>query len=86
MAKKAAETPEEIAVSDGTPGRQVPADLADYKGKYKYLKQGTLHGHIFGLKILDVEDVRSGKTHHAKSPLAFWDGTEDEFRANFEKL
>ena len=86
MAKKATETPKEIAVSDGTPDRQVPADLAEFKGKYKYLKHGALHGHIFGLKILPADEVRSGKTHHAKSPLAFWDGTEDEFRANFEKL
>jgi hypothetical protein len=84
MAKEAAKTPtlEEIAVSDGAPKRDVPADLSDYKGKYKYLKTGE----IFGLKIMPASEVRSGKTHHLKSPLKFWDGTEDDFRASFDKL
>jgi hypothetical protein len=84
MARTAAAkpTPEEIALSDGTPNRAVPSDLGEYKGEYKYLRTGE----IFGLKVKDHKEVRSGKTHHLKSPLKFWDGTEDEFRANFDKL
>jgi hypothetical protein len=70
------------ALADGTPGRQVPDDLDEYSGRYKYIRTGE----IFGLKIMPPEKVRSGKTHHAKSPLKFWDGTEEEFRACFDKL
>ena len=84
MAKEAAKkpTPEEIAVSDGAQVRAVPDDLNEFKGQYKYIRTGE----IFGLKIMPHDQVRSGKTHHAKSPLKFWDGTEEEFRANFDKL
>ncbi len=70
------------ANADGALTRAVPEDLQEFKGQYKYLKTSE----TFGLKIMPADQVRSGKTHHAKSPLKFWDGTEEEFRANFDKL
>lgn len=59
-----------------------PADLDEYKGKYRYLGNGE----IFGLKILPADQVRGNKTHHAKSARFFWDGTPEQFRAQFDKL
>ena len=71
-----------LATSDGIPHRRVPSDLNEYSGRYKYLPTGE----VFGLKVLAEADVRSRKTHHAKNALKFWDGTPEEFRANFDKL
>jgi len=70
------------ARADGVVSREVPQDLEEYKGQYRYLPTGE----IFGLKILPTADVRANKTHLAKSPLKFWDGTAEEFRAQFDKV
>lgn len=70
------------ARADGVTERQVPDDLDEYSGQYRYLPTGE----IFGLQIKHDLDVRAHKTHHAKSPLKFWDGTAEEFRANFDKV
>jgi hypothetical protein len=71
-----------LATADGIMHREVPDDLEDYKGAYKYLPTGE----VFGLKVLADNEVRAHKTHHAKSPLKFWDGTAAEFRALFDKV
>lgn len=70
------------ARADGVTTREVPGDLGDFKGQYKYRPTGE----VFGLKVLNDEEVRAHRTHQAKSPLKFWDGTEEEFRALFDKL
>lgn len=70
------------ARADGVTARAVPDDLHEYQGQYKYIPTGE----VFGLKVLNDSEVRAHKTHHAKSPLKFWDGTEAEFRAQFDKL
>jgi hypothetical protein len=58
-----------------------PEDLQEYKGRYRHLATGD----IFGLKVLHGSEVRQNKTHHAKSARMFWDGTPEEFRAQFDK-
>jgi len=70
------------ARADGVVTREVPEDLHEYSGQYRYLPTGE----IFGLKVLNSADVRANRTHHAKSPLKFWDGTAEEFRAQFDKI
>jgi len=75
-----------IARADGVLAREVPTDLNEYKGKYKYRRDGEFKGEVFGLKIVPDNEVRAHKTHHAKSPRGFWDGTEAEFRDQFDKL
>jgi len=70
------------ARADGVNTREVPTDLEEYSGEYRYLATGE----IFGLKVLPAGDVRGGKTHHAKSPLKFGDYTPEEFRLQFEKV
>jgi len=74
-----------IARADGVVTREVPEDLGEYQGSYVYLRDGEFKGEVFGLKVLSDSEVRAGKTHHAKSPRGFWDGTPTEFRANFDK-
>ena len=56
-----------------------PTDLGEYKGSYKH----KLYKEPFGLKV--VEDETHGRTHHLKNVDHFWSGTEDEFKAQFEK-
>lgn len=75
-----------LARADGVVTREVPEDLGEYKGQYSYLVDGPLKGFIFGLKILPTSDVRANKTHLAKCPIAFWDGTASEFREQFDKV
>lgn len=75
-----------IARADGVVTRAVPDDLTEYSGEFRYRVAGAMQGHIFGLKVLSVHDVRGNKTHHAKSPFGFWDGTADEFRDQFDKV
>lgn len=75
-----------IARADGVTAREVPDDLDEYKGKYKYRRDGEFKDEVFGLKIVPDDEVRAHKTHHAKSPRGFWDGTEAEFRDQFDKL
>ena len=75
-------TAKDIATSDGVVSREVPTDLGDYSGKYKYLPTGE----EFALKIVADSEVRAHKTHHAKNPLKFWDGTAEQFRALFDKV
>lgn len=74
---------EAAARADGVSIRKVPSDLAEYKGNYRYRRTGETG---FGLKVLPESQVRSNKTHLAKSPLKFWDGTEEEFRDQFDKV
>lgn len=74
-----------VATSDGQVTRSVPIDLDEYKGQYRLVKD-SFPGEVFGLKIVEKEDVRHGKTHHAKSPLRFGDYTPEEFRAQFDKI
>ena len=74
---------EAAARADGVKEREVPQDLHEYAGNYKYLRTGETG---FGLKILPDADVRAHRTHHAKSPLSFWDGTKEEFREQFDKI
>lgn len=74
-----------VATSDGQTTRSVPIDLDEYEGQYRLVKD-SFPGEVFGLKIVDKEDVRHGKTHHAKSPLRFGDYTPEEFRAQFDKI
>lgn len=67
-------------------GRQaVDLEEEGYEGSYKHIAfRGTKEAdEAFGLKV-DASDPR-GKTHQLKSQLHFWEGTEEEFRANFEK-
>lgn len=80
----AAKTASEIAKADGVVAREVPSDLGEFKGQYKY--NLGLEGEVFGLKVLKPEEARHARTHTAKSALRFWDGTEGEFRLLFEKL
>jgi len=80
-------TPEALSIgaaarADGVVTREVPDDLKDYEGQYRYLATGE----VFGLKVLPAGEVRANKTHTAKSPLKFWDGTAEQFRAQFEKV
>lgn len=80
-----------IARADGVVAREVPDDLAEYSGEYRYRVPGAMQGHVFGLKIFGPEtpgwnNIRANKTHHAKSPFGFWDGTEAEFREQFDKV
>lgn len=74
-----------VATSDGQTTRSVPIDLDEYEGQYRLVKD-SFPGEVFGLKIVDKESVRHGKTHHAKSPLRFGDYTPEEFRAQFDKI
>lgn len=75
-----------IARADGVTSREVPEDLHEYKGEYSYRGPGEHNGEIFGLKVLPDTEVRAHRTHHAKSPRGFWDGTAAEFREFFDKL
>jgi len=75
-----------LARADGVISREVPEDLHEYQGKYRYLRDGEFKGEVFGLKVMPDEQVRAHKTHHAKSPRGFWDGTAAEFREQFDKL
>lgn len=70
------------ARADGVITREVPEDLGDYSGQWRYLPTGE----VFGLKVLPIGQVRANKTHTAKSPLKFWDGTAEEFRQQFDKV
>lgn len=72
-----------VARADGAQDRQVPADLHEYAGKYRIIKD-PFPDEIFGLKVID--EARHNKTHLAKSPIRFGDYTKEEFRALFEKL
>ena len=51
-------------------------------GQYRNLRDGNL----YSLTILDKSEVQFGRTHQAKSETGFWDGTPEEFRAQFDKL
>lgn len=74
------------ARADGVVAREIPADLNEYSGQYVYLREGEFKGTVFGLKVLPADQVRANKTHQAKSPRGFWDGTAEEFRAQFDRL
>lgn len=74
------------ARADGVVTREVPDDLDEYRGQYQYRVDGPHKGLIFGLKKVDASTVRANKTHLAKCPIAFWDGTEAEFREQFDKV
>ncbi len=74
------------ARADGVQHREVPDDLDDYKGRYKYRREGEFAGEVFGLKVLPDHEVRAHRTHHAKCARGFWDGTAAEFREHFDKL
>jgi hypothetical protein len=56
-----------------------PKDLGDFKGSYKH----KLYKDPFSLKV--VEDDTHGRTHHLKNNDHYWAGTEEEFKAQFEK-
>ena len=65
-------------------------ELSEYKGKYRNLKDGYLYQ-------MAVKDHPAGKTHKAIVPRQeaadgtlihtglFWEGTKEEFKAQFEK-
>ncbi len=61
---------------------QRPADLDEYKGEYRNLRDGE----VYGLKVLPEDQVRGNKTHVAKCHKFTWDGTPEEFRLLFEKV
>lgn len=71
-------------LSKGNTARGIPGD---YKGAYTYRREGEHSGKVFGLKVLSDEEVRGHRTHTAKAEdRTFWDGTEAEFREQFDKL
>jgi uncharacterized protein (DUF3084 family) len=89
-------SPETIAVAaamvpqiqSATMAVRQPVDLkaAGYEGAFK------MHGNpvdnadnTFGLRVKKPEEVMHGRTHQAMSQLEYWEGTEEEFRARFEK-
>ncbi len=75
-------TPE--ALGKGDTARGIPAA---FKGAFSYLRDGEHKGKVFGLKILPDSEVRGHRTHTAQAAdRTFWDGTEAEFRAQFDKL
>jgi len=51
----------------------------DYKGSYT--QNGT--GEEFGLAVVESDPL--GKTHKLRNDEHFWEGTKDEFKAQFEK-
>lgn len=68
----------------GKTARGIPGD---YEGAFAYLRDGEHKGKVFGLKVLHDSEVRGHRTHTAKAAdRTFWDGTEMEFRAQFDKL
>lgn len=89
MAKQASKEPSVVqsqseiqaAVEARRLNPDLPDDLGQYSGKYKYLPTGE----IFALKVLPDNEVRAHKTHTAKNQTKFWDGTAEEFRRLFDK-
>lgn len=69
-----------------------PKPEATYSGKYIYTPRPDLFGNsiptgeIFALRIVPEATVRAKRTHMAKSNSSFWEGTAEDFRANFEKV
>ena len=62
--------------TEDTPRESKPA-------KYKYLRDGR----SFTLSVVEKDSVQFARTHRATGDDgAFWDGTESEFRAQFEKI
>lgn len=62
---------------------KAPAPETASKVRYKYLRDGR----TFTLAVADKDAVQFGRTHRATGDDgAFWDGTEAEFRAQFEKV
>ena len=58
-------------------------EQAPATARYKYLRDGR----TFTLVVVDRDSVQFGRTHRATgADGAFWDGTETEFRAQFEKV
>jgi hypothetical protein len=70
--------PHPLRTATGTPS-QKPTDLDEYEGSFIY----TATGEEFGLK--KVEDDPHERTHHLKNEHHYWEGTEDEFKKDFEK-
>jgi hypothetical protein len=64
------------------PAKSTQAEAKDTP-KYKYLRSGK----TFTLNIVAKEIGQFGRTHQATGEDgSFWDGTEAEFRAQFDKL
>ena len=72
---------EPIDSKTGKPIDTKPADLKDYKGSYKYKFSGD-PDERYGLKV--VEDAPDGMTHHLKSNDHYWNGTEAQFKEQFD--
>ena len=50
--------------------------------EYRNLRDGK----TYTLAVKDRDVVNHARTHQAASSDSFWDGTEAEFRAQFDKL
>jgi hypothetical protein len=63
---------------------KVPGDepaIETYSGHYIE----SASGQEFALSVVEYNDARDGRTHFAKNSQKFWNGTADEFKAQFEK-
>jgi len=81
----ASDRPETETVMDKKTGETTgtvstkPADLGDYKGKY------TMKGEKEPYGLKEVKDDPHGRTHHLKNVNHYWEGTEEEFKEQFNK-
>jgi hypothetical protein len=51
--------------------------------EYKGIYVNSENGEPYGLAV--VENEPSGKTHFCKNSVHFWQGTKEEFKAQFDK-
>lgn len=58
-----------------------PPELSEYKGSYVQRKDGQ----PFALAVLKSDEVENNKTHFARNSVYMWNGTEEEFRDQFDK-
>jgi hypothetical protein len=58
-----------------------PTDLDEYEGGYT--KKDGDPEESYGLKV--VENDPRGNTHHAKSNDHYWEGTEQQFKEQFDE-
>jgi len=56
-------------------------DIETYSGNFIELSSGQ----EFAVSIVDLKQSRDGRTHFAKNSQKFWNGTAEEFKAQFEK-
>jgi hypothetical protein len=64
---------------DELPNPEPALKNADFKGRYK----SKADGEVYALAI--VKDDPRKRTHKLKNTVHFWEGSEEEFRAQFDK-